>query len=388
MTRVYLIRHAEAEGNYYRRIQGQWDGLITALGRKQIDALAERMKDIPFSAVYSSDLTRTQTTAGAILKYHDLPLHTDPRLREIYMGAWEGLSWGNAARDFPEAYANFSTDPGKWHVDGSESWEHLQNRLYNAIREIAARHDGETIAIVSHGTAIRALLCKLAGVPSSEIRTVAHGDNTCVTLLNVEGDNMDVEFACDNSHLDDTTSTFSKQTWWRTGKDNGNLWFRPLNLETESQFYLDCYADSWRTSHGNTDGFIPALYLISAKRWRDENPNALAVAMEDDTPVGVIGLDTTRGEEEKTGWIGFFYLLPDQRGKRYAAQLLGYATTLYTQLGRERICLHVAEDNVHAQGFYRHAGFEQIGESSGVGSKLLLMEKPLSRGVLPRPEEL
>ena len=89
MTRVYLIRHAEAEGNYYRRIQGQWDGLITALGRKQIDALAERMKDIPFSAVYSSDLTRTQTTAGAILKYHDLPLHTDPRLREIYMGAWE-----------------------------------------------------------------------------------------------------------------------------------------------------------------------------------------------------------------------------------------------------------------------------------------------------------
>ena len=43
MTKVYLIRHAEAEGNYYRRIQGQWDGGITARGHKQIAALAERI---------------------------------------------------------------------------------------------------------------------------------------------------------------------------------------------------------------------------------------------------------------------------------------------------------------------------------------------------------
>ena len=47
MTTIYLIRHAEAEGNYYRRIQGHWDGHITGLGMRQITALAERMKDIP-----------------------------------------------------------------------------------------------------------------------------------------------------------------------------------------------------------------------------------------------------------------------------------------------------------------------------------------------------
>ena len=68
MTTVYLIRHAEAEGNYYRRIQGHWDGQITALGMRQIDALAERMRDVPINAVYASDLSRTQTTAQAILK--------------------------------------------------------------------------------------------------------------------------------------------------------------------------------------------------------------------------------------------------------------------------------------------------------------------------------
>ena len=101
MTTVYLIRHAEAEGNYYRRIQGHWDGQITALGMRQIDALAERMRDVPINAVYASDLSRTQTTAQAILKYHALPLHIDSRLREVGMGVWEGRSWGDVLHDDP-----------------------------------------------------------------------------------------------------------------------------------------------------------------------------------------------------------------------------------------------------------------------------------------------
>ena len=67
MTTVYLIRHAEAEGNLYRRFQGWHDGLITEKGTQQIEALAARFADIPIDAVYSSDLRRTMTTAGAII---------------------------------------------------------------------------------------------------------------------------------------------------------------------------------------------------------------------------------------------------------------------------------------------------------------------------------
>lgn len=387
MTKVYLIRHAEAEGNYYRRIQGHWDGRITALGMRQIDALAERMKDVHIDALYSSDLSRTKTTAQAILKYHDLELHTDVRLREVCMGVWEGRSWGDVMHDDPVQYSNFSNDPANWQVEGGESWDHLQHRIYDAILDIAARHDGQTIAIVSHGTAIRALMCLLQGVGSSDIHTVRHGDNTCVTLLDVTKNGMEVEYACDNSHLSDELSTFSKQTWWRTGTDLGNLRFRPLDFETESKFYLRCYEDAWRTSHGDTEGFVPGLYLISAKRWQAENPGAVAVALEDDTPVGIIALDTQRGADEGKGWIGFLYLLPEQRGKRYASQLLGYATTLFTNLGRQAVCLHVSEDNLHAQGFYWHTGFVQVGETVGVGAPLLLMEKDLGRGRLPMPTE-
>jgi probable phosphoglycerate mutase len=64
MTKIYLIRHAEAEGNLYRRAQGHWDGKITDLGRKQIEALADRFKDVRIDAVYSSDLSRAMEKPG------------------------------------------------------------------------------------------------------------------------------------------------------------------------------------------------------------------------------------------------------------------------------------------------------------------------------------
>lgn len=67
MTKIYLVRHAEAEGNLYRIAHGHYNGLITDWrGPKQIRALAQRFEGIRVDAVYSSDLYRTQTTAQAV----------------------------------------------------------------------------------------------------------------------------------------------------------------------------------------------------------------------------------------------------------------------------------------------------------------------------------
>ena len=60
MTTLYLIRHAEAEGNLYRRIHGWYDALITDNGYRQIKALEGRFSEVPVDAVYSSDLFRTE----------------------------------------------------------------------------------------------------------------------------------------------------------------------------------------------------------------------------------------------------------------------------------------------------------------------------------------
>lgn len=68
MTTIYLIRHAEAEGNLYRRAHGWYNSIITDRGYHQIAALAKRFADTKFDAVYSSDRFRTMITALAIYK--------------------------------------------------------------------------------------------------------------------------------------------------------------------------------------------------------------------------------------------------------------------------------------------------------------------------------
>lgn len=110
MTTIYLIRHAEAEGNRYRRAHGWYNSTITDRGYHQIAALAKRFADTKFDAVYSSDRFRTMITALAIYKTHGLPLRTVRALREIDVGYWEDTPWAELERIDPEQLANFSND--------------------------------------------------------------------------------------------------------------------------------------------------------------------------------------------------------------------------------------------------------------------------------------
>ena len=93
MTTMYLIRHAEAEGNLYRIAQGQDDSNLTDRGWRQVRALEERFADIHIDAVYSSDLYRTCATASALFLPKGLPLHKRRDLREICVGEWERRTW-------------------------------------------------------------------------------------------------------------------------------------------------------------------------------------------------------------------------------------------------------------------------------------------------------
>lgn len=213
MTKIYLIRHAEAEGNLYRRIQGHWDGSITPLGLQQIDALAQRFRREHIDALYCSDLSRARATAEAITRYHDIPAVVTPRLTEICMGVWEGRAWGDIEHEFPEQMRWFNTDPDRWSVPGCEPIRDVQKRMKRAIEDLAARHDGQTIVLVSHGMAIRAYLCTVLGIPNSEMATLPYGDNTSVSLLLVDGERTTVEYYNDNRHLPPALSTFGRQTW-------------------------------------------------------------------------------------------------------------------------------------------------------------------------------
>ena len=387
MTKIYLIRHAEAEGNLYRRAQGQFNSNLTALGRTQLKALAERFRDVRLDALWSSDLNRTQSTAAAIRKYHpELPLHTWDRLREIDVGVWEDVPWGNIAEDYPEQMDHFTNDPARWSVPGGEPYEHVQARMKAAVLELGARYEGGTIAVVSHGLCIRSFLCGIFGIPSSEIGRLPYGDNTSVSLVTVEGGTARVEWYNDNSHLTGADlSTFSRQSWWRRADQPARKIysrFAPMDPRAERDLYDRCYAETWRQSHGNLRGYAPAVYLRSAEQHVRRDPRCLRKLYLGETFCGIVELDPDRGKEDGAGWISLLYLEPAMRGRRLGSQLVGHAVSVFRREGRRCLRLHVSQDNETAVGFYRHTGFRAVEECRGVGGMLYLMEMDIVPRVL------
>ncbi len=379
MTRIYLIRHAEAEGNLYRRAQGHWDGKLTALGLRQAEALAERFRDIQIDAVYASDLSRAADTASAILRGRSLQLAVTPRLRELCMGVWEGQPWGQLQYEFPEEMALFNGDLSKWQVEGSERFEAAQERMNGILAEIAGAHPGETVAVVSHGMAIKTFLYGALGIDPGTPGLLAHGDNTSVSLLEYTDGKPTVIFYNDNSHLGDL-STFGRQKWWRTdGPDKTSLRFVPMNLKdkADAELYTRSYGDSWEVAHGSRAGFVPNVYLATARAHSRADRQCVVKVMSGDEFAGVIELDPERGRREKCGWVSFLYLCPAFRHLGLGIQLLGYASAFFSNRGRATIRLHVAVTNENAIGFYKKWGFETIGVDQGVSSEQYLMEKRL-----------
>lgn len=394
MTSIYLIRHAEAEGNLYRRSQGHYNANVTPLGRVQIAALAERFRDVPLDALWSSDLNRTRSTAAAIRKYHpELELRLTPRLREIDVGVWEDMAWGNIAAEWPEQMEYFTHDPARWSVPGGEPYESVAARMRAMALELGAACPDGAAAVVSHGLAIRALLCSILEVPSDRIDTLPYGDNTSVSLVTVENGVLGVAWYNDASHLAECgLSTFARQRWWREEAKQvpaARVYsrFAPLDPRSEGELYVRCYGDTWEASHGNRDGFTPALYLRTAERHAGRDPRCVMKLFAGDELAGVIELDPDRGREDGAGWISLLYVPPEKRGRRLGVQLLGHAVSYFRRQGRAALRLHVSETNETAIGFYRAAGFAPIGTTPGIGGTLLLMEADIRPRVLT-PEEL
>lgn len=378
MTTLYLIRHAEAEGNLYRRIHGQYDSLITDNGYRQIQALRRRFEPIHIDAVYSSDLFRTMTTArGSICGPKHLPLHTRRDLREIDMGAWEDRSWAGVAMTDPEEMARFSAASPDFRAPGGESFEELRQRGAAAIRDIAARHPDQTVAVFAHGTFLRNTVACLRGLGLADMANVGHSDNTAVTCLTFDGDRMELVFLDDNSHLDGTISTLAQQHWWNKDakRKDINLWFRPFDPKSEDDaaFYRAAREEIWTALYGSLDRCDTEGFLAEARQ--DALHDALWVAMSGHRPVGLLQLDPARGSRLGVGYIAFLCLIPEERRSGLGVQLIGKAVSLTRPRGWDKLALVCSERNAPALAFYERYGFQRTGVTAGAYGPLYEMEK-------------
>ena len=151
MTQLILIRHGETLWNTERRMQGQLDSPLTERGLWQAQQLGIRLKNQPFTTLYSSDLPRAARTAEQIAIVTGPTILTAERLRERHFGVFEGMTQKEMQVCDPESYERFMSRDPQYAVPGGESPAAFFARCRAALEELAQRHADETIAIVTHG---------------------------------------------------------------------------------------------------------------------------------------------------------------------------------------------------------------------------------------------
>ena len=201
-TQFILIRHGETEWNRQRRMQGHSDSPLSETGLRQARLLAKRMAAMRFDALYSSDSGRAQHTARHVAEATGHTLHVDPRLRERNFGVFEGLTREEMIAQYPEDYARFKARDVHFAMPRGESGVDFRARAVACMDEIAARHCGGLVVVVTHGLVLDVFYRLAMDIPFEAVR-IHELVNAGINHLHHEDGRWRIEVWGDGSHLDE-----------------------------------------------------------------------------------------------------------------------------------------------------------------------------------------
>lgn len=347
MTTIYLIRHAEAEGNLYRIAQGQDDSILTDRGWRQVKALERRFDGVSIDEVYASDLYRTRATASALYLPRGLTPHLAPELREIHVGLWERKTWGEILRRWPAEMEFFGRHMDRWRMEGAETAAQVLERALGALRSIAAENDGRTVAVFSHGYVIRLVLANLQGISLEDTgeRTTT-GDNTAVSLLEWDGGTLRVVRQNDNSHLMTPEYLAGEKVRRRANGLEPGLYFEPLRLPEQAALL---------------EGLLSGAREDAGAPPAPEDGPAL-VGYLGEEPVGLVQFGREPGE------IALACVRRDCRRRGFGVQLIGQAVYHWRPLGADRLWTRLPAGGA-AESFFRDCGFSPAGGAGADGDR-------------------
>jgi len=182
-TRLYLVRHGATQLTAEDRFSGAVGVDLSDEGRAQVQRLAERLRDLPITALYASPLSRTRDTAEILGKPHGLTPVLRDGLREISHGAWEGLTRREVEEKFPGEYETWEADPFTYAPQGGESGVSVLARALPVVREIVSAHPGGTVLVVSHKATLRLVLSSFLGIDGRGYRDRLDQAPACLNIL-------------------------------------------------------------------------------------------------------------------------------------------------------------------------------------------------------------
>ncbi len=366
MTTVYLIRHAQAEGNLYRVCQGQYDGLLTENATHQLKCLANRFMSVDIDTVYSSDLYRAAMTAKAVADVKGLQVQCDRGLREMNFGEYEGLSWGEINYIDPSFELACNSKTCDIVTPKGESPRDVGVRVYNAISNIVKANVGKTILVASHGVAVASFVAYVKNKSMEYFSMNSYFGNTSVTKINVcDNGTMEIEYENDMTHLDSLPEKYIRaerpKAWHPDVKPIGrfgfDLRYRVADLWKDLPKIRSFGEDAWRAVYGTTDKFDAGFFVNNTKGIYEKSPDSVIFAVHGDKDIGLLMLDTRQNDEYKVGHIAFLYLIEPYRRMGLGAQLVGKAIFYYRLRDCDTIRLNVSKTNTYAIKMYERLGF-------------------------------
>ncbi len=178
--RLFLVRHGEIAGPGV--LHGHVDLPLTALGVRQMEAVARSLAAESLAAVYTSDLQRARRGGEIVARGRGLAVVADPALRELDMGQWDDRSVAGIWEQQPERLRAWWADLENVGPPGGESLGAMRRRVIAALSRLLDRHPGQTVCLVGHAGVTRLLLFDALGIPVQRFHGLAQ-DFGCVNLI-------------------------------------------------------------------------------------------------------------------------------------------------------------------------------------------------------------
>lgn len=190
---IYLIRHAETDGNLQRIVQLP-NTPLSIRGKQQAKQLALAYGNLPISKVICSDYARTQSTARVLSEQLKCPLILSELLRERHFGELRGMAYDDIDSDF------FAPN---YQPLGGESYAQFVARVQNAWQHFSAvaNKQNDSLALVSHGLVIRCIMTEILKLPVTLLEQTDI-KNTSVIKISKQ-DFSNIPMLCDFGHLSD-----------------------------------------------------------------------------------------------------------------------------------------------------------------------------------------
>ena len=203
-TRIYLVRHGQTEWNRTHRFQGRSDVPLNAEGQRQVRETASALKDVSFTAIYASPLSRAVETAELIRAYHStIPVIKEEGFIEMELADFDGMESKRWMTDYVGFMKAWRDNPGGVRMPGpgGECLEEVQTRAMSALDRISKPYPpGSTLLICSHNFVILSILCKAKGISLDKFRELRQ-DTAAYSIIRRQGDRFSVDIMNERSHL-------------------------------------------------------------------------------------------------------------------------------------------------------------------------------------------